>query len=621
MANPSPENQPFYMDHGQLVQAFRQHYAQFNTLVNNAMMEFWTSAFHLRRLGEDLEEFESIVNEHGSVLEEQELQTLEMNLIQMKHDVSVRLDQVRESEHAGRPIVVWEERTGQRGRPRTVIHPWFLAFAYYNRRTTHLGQYLGVSSRTVRERLLELGIAAPGDRPAFARENVDIDDDSEAEEGGENDDPHNNLLNPDQEIPDSLPEDVQEEAQNLRRRNRSYLSEISDLELDSLILRLRTHYRRGGVVMMSGMLRRLGHVVQDNRIQESLRRIDPYHRAFSRIRIRRRGYNVPGPNSLWHHDGQHALIRWKILIHAFIDGYSRVITGMRASNNNWADTVLALFLHAIAAFGRPDRLRGDFGGENVDVAAYMEHHNGRNRGSYIWGQSIHNTRIERLWFDVTAQVSSKWKDRFIDLELNHGMNINNPDHIWLLQFLFLSDINEDLRGFAEGWNQHPLRSRGRRQPRQSPLSMFFFDMFVHGVRGTEVDLDEAEIEAFGIDWDSYNEENLLQSHDNNHPDLGSQADWQADYDYSSSQRPREDRLNYVIVDPPREVLTEQQKDFVQQKVAPFRQALVDLLSDPMAIAAGSLSPLDELTTRTDGIIQSIWNQGLAAARYCRADLF
>ncbi|KAK7463019.1 hypothetical protein VKT23_007601 [Stygiomarasmius scandens] len=307
----------------------------------------------------------------------------------MRHDVSVRMDQVRESEHAGRPIVVWEERTGGRGRPRTVIHPWFLAFAYYNRRTTHLGQYLGVSSRTVRERLLELGIAAPGDRPAFARESVDANND-EAEEAEEieAESEHNNLLNPDQEIPDSLPEDVETEAQHLRHRNRSYLSGISDSDLDSLVLRLKTHYRHGGVAMMSGMLRRLGHVVQDDRIQESLRRIDPYHHAFSRIRIRRRGYSVPGPNSLWHHDGQHALIRWKILIHAFIDGYSRLITGIRASNNNWADTVLALFIHAIAAYGRPDRLRGDFGGENVDVAAYMEHNNGAGRGSYIWGQSV-----------------------------------------------------------------------------------------------------------------------------------------------------------------------------------------------------------------------------------------
>jgi hypothetical protein len=27
--------------------------------------------------------------------------------------------------------------------------------------------------------------------------------------------------------------------------------------------------------------------------------------VFQRITIRRRTYHVPGPNSLWHHDGQH----------------------------------------------------------------------------------------------------------------------------------------------------------------------------------------------------------------------------------------------------------------------------------------------------------------------------
>lgn len=34
-------------------------------------------------------------------------------------------------------------------------------------------------------------------------------------------------------------------------------------------------------------------------------RIDPVQHVFQRISIRRRVYSVPGPNSLWHHDGQH----------------------------------------------------------------------------------------------------------------------------------------------------------------------------------------------------------------------------------------------------------------------------------------------------------------------------
>ncbi|KAG2157551.1 hypothetical protein DEU56DRAFT_750619 [Suillus clintonianus] len=40
---------------------------------------------------------------------------------------------------------------------------------------------------------------------------------------------------------------------------------------------------------------------------------------------------------------KHGLIWWKIMIHGFIDGYSQYITGLRAHNNNHAQTVLELF--------------------------------------------------------------------------------------------------------------------------------------------------------------------------------------------------------------------------------------------------------------------------------------
>jgi hypothetical protein len=33
--------------------------------------------------------------------------------------------------------------------------------------------------------------------------------------------------------------------------------------------------------------------------------MDPVQWVFEHIRIWRRVYSVPGPNSLWHHDGQH----------------------------------------------------------------------------------------------------------------------------------------------------------------------------------------------------------------------------------------------------------------------------------------------------------------------------
>lgn len=74
------------------------------------------------------------------------------------------------------------------------------------------------------------------------------------------------------------------------------------------------------------------------------------------------------------------------MIHAFVDGFSRFVLGIRASNNNRADTVLQLFEDIAQIYGYPSRVRGDHGTENLLVAARMEEVRGLERGSYIWGR-------------------------------------------------------------------------------------------------------------------------------------------------------------------------------------------------------------------------------------------
>lgn len=61
------------------------------------------------------------------------------------------------------------------------------------------------------------------------------------------------------------------------------------------------------------------------------------------------------------------------------------VVALRASTNNRAVTVLDLFLEAQEEYGMPSRMRGDRGGENIDVATYMVMRNGPNRGSFMWG--------------------------------------------------------------------------------------------------------------------------------------------------------------------------------------------------------------------------------------------
>jgi hypothetical protein len=142
-------------------------------------------------------------------------------------------------------------------------------------------------------------------------------------------------------------------------------------------------------------------------------------------------------------------------------------------------------------------------------------------------RSVHNIRIERLWVDVTAQLGASWAEVFTALELHHGLNINNTHHIWLLHFLFLPMINQQLSFFAESWNQHRMQIRGG--PNRSPADMFGFDMFVHGIRGDQLppadDITAEELEVFGIDWAAFREERVLQSLRENAPAQEEATSW------------------------------------------------------------------------------------------------
>lgn len=74
---------------------------------------------------------------------------------------------------------------------------------------------------------------------------------------------------------------------------------------------------------------------------------------------------MEGPNSLWHIDGNHKLIKWRFVIHGGIDGYTRTIIYLKCSTNNLAATVMSSFYKAVC--GVPDKVRSDLGGENIDV--------------------------------------------------------------------------------------------------------------------------------------------------------------------------------------------------------------------------------------------------------------
>jgi hypothetical protein len=88
------------------------------------------------------------------------------------------------------------------------------------------------------------------------------------------------------------------------------------------------------------------------------------------------------------------------VIHGGIDGKSRLMVYLQASNNNCADTVAQAFREATVKWGWPSRVRADWGGENVIVKRMMEEVRGMGWGSFLAGPSTHNQRIEREFFLV-----------------------------------------------------------------------------------------------------------------------------------------------------------------------------------------------------------------------------
>lgn len=91
----------------------------------------------------------------------------------------------------------------------------------------------------------------------------------------------------------------------------SDFTNITDQELDVAITRVKRTMPNIGQSMVKGVLRAQGIHVPLLHIRQSVLRLDPINTAIRwAAPITRRVYSVPGPNALWHLDGNHKLIRY-----------------------------------------------------------------------------------------------------------------------------------------------------------------------------------------------------------------------------------------------------------------------------------------------------------------------
>ena len=166
---------------------------------------------------------------------------------------------------------------------------------------------------------------------------------------------------------------------------------LSDHQLDDIIRGIKANHPNDEEVLMHGHLLRIGLRVTRAALRNSIHCVD--HAgvvARSLTTVHRRIYSVPHPNYIWHIDGHHKLIRWRFVIHAGIDGFSRTITYLSCADNNRALTVLNAFQRGVLQYGLPDHVRSDHGGENVAVWRFMITNHALDFSCVLSGSSVHN---------------------------------------------------------------------------------------------------------------------------------------------------------------------------------------------------------------------------------------
>ena len=101
-------------------------------------------------------------------------------------------------------------------------------------------------------------------------------------------------------------------------------STVDDNALDCIVRSIKEEFPNSGYRMVCGHLKGRGLVIQQIRVRESLRRIDPEGTILRWLHVtERRKYNVSSPNALWHIDGHHKLIRlvsqnYQNFVHPFV---------------------------------------------------------------------------------------------------------------------------------------------------------------------------------------------------------------------------------------------------------------------------------------------------------------
>lgn len=272
--------------------------------------------------------------------------------------------------------------------------------------------------------------------------------------------------------------------------------EISDEDLYDITKEFIFENGRRGVQNLTGHLRSLGIKASRRRQRITSFLVDKDAQILRKsAKVSRVRYVSQGPHWRWHMDGNHKLIHWGIVIHGCIDGFSRKLIFCECSDNNTGKQVKQYFIDAVRREGYPCGIRVDYGVENYATANIQWVFRDLSEGAVLTGSSNHNTRIERMWRDITERFTDFYIDYF-----SHLVSLGaDPDHVldrWLIHFLFLPRMREDLREFVLAHNHHPISTMKNKSPVQL--------LEIHSER-SYASFDNIEEKILALPYNDFNE--------------------------------------------------------------------------------------------------------------------
>ena len=194
----------------------------------------------------------------------------------------------------------------------------------------------------------------------------------------------------------------------LKKMNLFRRKNMSDL-LDTATFIVQELHHQNGYRFMHRKCLNAGYKIKRDDVAALLQILDADGVAIRRRRrLKRRRYNCPGPNSMWHVDSYDKLKRFGVCINGCADGFSRKWVWLKATGEITSAVVAGHFITAVKDIGGcPDRMRGDMGSENLLTSYLLEFLTGN---SLIFGRSVHNTRIESLWAMLRKECAQIWID-------------------------------------------------------------------------------------------------------------------------------------------------------------------------------------------------------------------